>query len=276
MFNEMPTLQPANQHRQSSWSFDIKEKGVVVSTKREEGRKAKRTVYEKQCKGCDSSFKCGVKAQPYCSHECYSKHISKITPIIPCMVCLQSIGYGIKAIGRIVAMGHTNVKNAMVRVGVYNPNGSNVSARRREIVLREDNAFNDGKSLIVRRRERTGESDLKTPIQRTRRMLRSQISRVCMHMRMRRNMRTEEYLGCSFEEARCRIESQFTRGMTWTNYGSFWHLDHIVPLSSFDLNDSKQRMLANHVSNLQPLKAKENLKKGNKIPAAHQFDLVAN
>jgi hypothetical protein len=272
----MSALQSNNQHRQSSWSFDIKEKGVVVSTKREEGRKAKRKVYEKECKGCDSVFKCGVKAQPYCSHECYSKHISKITPIIPCMVCLQSIGYGIKAIGRIVAMGHTNVKKAMVRVGVYNPNGSNVSARRREIVLREDNAFNDGKSLIVRRRERTGESDLKTPIQRTKVMLRNQISRMCMYMRMRRNMRTEEYVGCSFEEARCRIESQFTRGMTWTNYGSFWHLDHIVPLSSFDLNDSKQRMLANHISNLQPLKAKENLKKGNKIPAAHQFDLVAN
>jgi hypothetical protein len=89
-------------------------------------------------------------------------------------------------------------------------------------------------------------------------------------------MRTEKYVGCSFEEARRRIESQFTRGMTWENYGSFWTLDHIVPLSSFDLSDARQRMLVNHISNLRPLNAKENIRKGNKIPDAHQFDLIAN
>lgn len=197
--------------------------------------------------------------------------------MIPCMVCLQGLGYGIKAIGRIIAMRHDSVRTAMVRARVYNPNGTMKAAGNREFHSCRTNATDAGHApKIMRGAKRTGEADRKTPIQKTRRLLRNQITRMCFHMRMSREMRTEQYVGCSFEEAKRRIESQFTRGMTWENSGSFWHLDHVVPLSSFDLTDPKQRMLANHISNLRPLKVKENLKKGNKIPIAHQFDLVAN
>ena len=280
MFNEMPTLQPANQHRQSSWSFDIKEEGVVVSTKREEGRQAKAriyTTYRYKCKGCSRQFECITKAQPYCSHECYNNHRSKIPAMIPCMVCLQGLGFGIKAIGRNMAMSHPHVRMAMIRAGVYNPKGTAKAAGNREFHSYRSNAVDAGHTLKMSRRNPTSlPARAVTAIQRTRRILRNHISRMCFYMGSKREMRTEQYVGCSFDEARRRIESQFTRGMTWQNYGAVWHLDHIVPLSSFDLTDLKQRTFANHISNLQPLKAKENLKKGNKIPAAHQFDLVAN
>jgi hypothetical protein len=280
MFNEMPTLQPANQHRQSSWSFDIKEKGSIVSTERKEGGKAKARiypVYQSKCKGCSKQFECNTKSQPYCSHDCYVKHKSKLQPMIPCMVCLQGLGFGIKAIGRNMAMKHPVVRITMIRAGVYNPKGTSKVAGNREFLSSRQNAVDPGNNLKIRRApKRTYESDHKTPIQKTRRLLRNQISRMCFHMRMQRDMRTEQYVGCSFEEAKRRIESQFTRGMTWENYGSFWTLDHIVPLSSFDLSDERQRMFVNHISNLRPLNAKENIQKGNKIPAAHQFDLIAN
>jgi hypothetical protein len=193
------------------------------------------------------------------------------------MVCLQGLGFGIKAIGRNMAMNHPVVRITMIRAGVYNPKGTMKAAGNREFLSCRNNAVDSGNTLRIRRGpERTYESDLKTPIQKTRRLLRNQISRMCFHMRMQRDMRTEKYVGCSFEEAKCRIESQFTRGMTWENYGSFWTLDHIVPLSSFDLTDARQRMIVNHISNLRPLNAKENIRKGNKIPDAHQFDLIAN
>ena len=197
--------------------------------------------------------------------------------MIPCMVCLQGLGFGIKAIGRIMAMKHPVVRIAMIRAGVYSPKGTMKAAANREFLSCRRNAVDSGDTIRIRRGpQRTYESDLKTPIQKTRRLLRYQISRMCFHMRKQRDMRTEKYVGCSFEEARRRIESQFTRGMTWENYGSFWTLDHIVPLSSFDLTDARQRMFVNHISNLRPLNAKENIRKGNKIPDAHQFDLVAN
>jgi hypothetical protein len=51
--------------------------------------------------------------------------------------------------------------------------------------------------------------------------------------------------------------------MTWDNYGD-WHLDHKKPLISFDLTDLEQFRVAAHYTNLQPLWALDNLKKGSK------------
>lgn len=71
-------------------------------------------------------------------------------------------------------------------------------------------------------------------------------------------------LGCSIEELMGYLESQFQPGMSWENYGQ-WHIDHIIPLSSYDLQDPTQLRKVCHFTNLQPLWAKENLEKGAKI-----------
>lgn len=68
-------------------------------------------------------------------------------------------------------------------------------------------------------------------------------------------------LGCSIAELKIYLESNFQPGMTWNNYGQ-WHVDHIRPLSSFDLTNPTQLNAACHYSNLQPLWAKDNLSKG--------------
>ena len=70
-------------------------------------------------------------------------------------------------------------------------------------------------------------------------------------------------LGCSIKELMVYLESKFQSGMTWANKGK-WHIDHIIPLSNFDLTDKKQLRKACHYSNLQPLWAIDNLKKGSK------------
>jgi hypothetical protein len=72
-------------------------------------------------------------------------------------------------------------------------------------------------------------------------------------------------LGCSVEELKGHLEKKFRSGMTWDNYGE-WHIDHIKPLSSFNLTDREQFLRACHYTNLQPLWAEENLSKGAKIP----------
>lgn len=74
-----------------------------------------------------------------------------------------------------------------------------------------------------------------------------------------------EGLGCSLQDLKKHLELQFQPGMTWENYGVYgWHIDHIKPLSSFDLTDKKQFLEACHYTNLRPLWAKENLEKHNK------------
>jgi hypothetical protein len=78
---------------------------------------------------------------------------------------------------------------------------------------------------------------------------------------------TMELLGCTAEHARAHIESQFTKGMSWNNYGVHgWHIDHILPCASFDMADQSQQRQCFHYTNLQPLWAKDNLSKSDKLP----------
>lgn len=70
-------------------------------------------------------------------------------------------------------------------------------------------------------------------------------------------------LGCTIPELKVHLETQFTEGMNWDNWAlDGWHIDHIVPLSSFDLTDPEQVKTACHFMNLQPMWAKENIRKG--------------
>lgn len=65
-------------------------------------------------------------------------------------------------------------------------------------------------------------------------------------------------VGCSVGDLILWLEQQFQVDMTWENYGE-WHVDHIIPLSNFDLEDKTQFIKACHWFNLRPLWAKENL-----------------
>lgn len=78
--------------------------------------------------------------------------------------------------------------------------------------------------------------------------------------------KTLDLLGCSISFLKSHLESMFDKYMSWDNYGTYWHIDHIVPIASFDLSDPEQQKLCFHYSNLQPLEATENMRKGAKIP----------
>ncbi len=75
---------------------------------------------------------------------------------------------------------------------------------------------------------------------------------------------TKALIGCSTKFLRNHLESQFTDGMSWDNYGA-WHVDHEHPCSEFDMTNPDEQRACFHYSNLQPLWAKENIKKGAKI-----------
>lgn len=89
-------------------------------------------------------------------------------------------------------------------------------------------------------------------------------SRLCSALKgQTKSKRTLELLGCSILQLRLHLEGRFKSGMTWDNYGQ-WQIDHIKPLSKFDLTDEKQLSKAANYKNLQPLWARENIVKGNK------------
>lgn len=80
-----------------------------------------------------------------------------------------------------------------------------------------------------------------------------------------KTQRTKDLIGCSSSEFRKYLQSQFKRGMSWDNYGTYWHVDHILPCASFDHTDERQIAQCWHWTNLRPLKSSDNLIKGCKI-----------
>jgi hypothetical protein len=87
----------------------------------------------------------------------------------------------------------------------------------------------------------------------------------------KKNSKSSKILGCSIEEFKQHIEKQFTKGMTWANSGE-WHLDHIYPVSL--AKDEEELIRLNHYTNFQPLWAKENKQKSNKIIDNKQLKLI--
>jgi hypothetical protein len=75
---------------------------------------------------------------------------------------------------------------------------------------------------------------------------------------------TFNLIGCDLYFLKDYLEKQFDENMNWPNYGSYWHVDHIRPCASFDLTDEEQQRICFHYSNLQPLEAIENMRKGAK------------
>ena len=74
---------------------------------------------------------------------------------------------------------------------------------------------------------------------------------------------TINLVGCDIDFLRKHLESKFTKGMTWKNYGK-WHVDHIITCACFNLiREDEQRRCFNW-RNLQPLWGEENLEKGDK------------
>jgi len=77
--------------------------------------------------------------------------------------------------------------------------------------------------------------------------------------------KTMELIGCTVIEAKQHIQNQFTKDMSWDNHGKIWEIDHIIPVSSFDLTKPEEQKKAFNYKNLQPLIKIENRRKGDRI-----------
>tara|TARA_B100001093_G_C26546981_1_gene892796 strand:- start:93 stop:785 length:693 start_codon:yes stop_codon:yes gene_type:complete len=74
---------------------------------------------------------------------------------------------------------------------------------------------------------------------------------------------TMKLVGCTIEELKKHLQSQFDNKMSWQNYGS-WHIDHKKAVSKFDLTNSKEQKKCFNYKNLQPLWGTDNLRKSNR------------
>ncbi len=85
----------------------------------------------------------------------------------------------------------------------------------------------------------------------------------------------QSLVGYNLDELRKHLEKSFCDGMTWENYGYYWHIDHIIPMSVFNYETPKDIDFKKcwGLKNLQPLEARKNLRKNAKINKPFQPSL---
>jgi hypothetical protein len=85
-----------------------------------------------------------------------------------------------------------------------------------------------------------------------------------------------QFLGCDIKFFKEWIEFQFDKYMSWENYGTYWHLDHILPLCKFDMTEKFNLFICLNWTNHQPLHKIENVKKHGKFMLHYYFNSIVS
>ena len=116
------------------------------------------------------------------------------------------------------------------------------------------------KSRFRKNRRKCKDCENANPINNLKKRIRT---RIYLSLKQNKELHTVEYLGCVVSEYIEWIINYY--GVSFETYGKEWHIDHVIPLSRFDLTDYSQQLIAFNWRNTMPLSVNENLKKNNRI-----------
>ena len=80
---------------------------------------------------------------------------------------------------------------------------------------------------------------------------------------LQKNTTTMNHIGCNIQYFREWLEYNFTDEMNWSNYGSYWSIDHIIPVCTYDLTIEHEKLKCWNWSNMMPVTVKYNSSKKN-------------
>jgi hypothetical protein len=142
--------------------------------------------------------------------------------------------------------------------------------RKQSALKRKDKKVIEDKRWAKANRKKIREyhrQRMKNPNHRLRQVLSGRILQAVKNQSSDKAYKSMELLGCTIQELREHLESQFTEGMTWEKMGrGGWHIDHIIPCAFFDLSKPSHQKVCFNWQNLQPLWESDNCAKGDKIP----------
>lgn len=105
----------------------------------------------------------------------------------------------------------------------------------------------------------------------------SEIMRSKLHKTLKNQTTSyKKILGCDFDFLRQWIEFRFDKNMSWHNFGTYWHIDHVLPINMFNFINESEKNICFHWTNLQPLTAFENQSKSDKLQLHHYFNNIIN
>lgn len=222
---------------------------------------------------------------------------TKRTPLHPCVPCLHGLGFGPKRIEKIIGVDHKVAVRWLRELGPCPFDRKRVGgrigsvSRERARQKRQQNkpatckrqyqrpigpkqpkpmlSDDEQRRLIAQRAHERYHTE---PQYMLKARLRNRIRR--MVERSKAYGRTSQIIGCSFDVFKAHIQSQFTQGMAWNNYGR-WHIDHIIPCASFDLTNREEVLRCFHFTNLRPLWDKANRAKRDRVEVCQPELLLA-
>lgn len=150
--------------------------------------------------------------------------------------------------------------------------------RCQQCIIKAKNYYNRTREIRLLKRKQYHQKHKKSILQYQKtRLQHNALAKLALRLRIRlysavkRNQKSGSAvrdLGCPIEFLKQHLESKFQPGMTWDNYGNGknkWSIDHIIPLSSFNLENRDELLKAVHYTNLQPLWSSENSAKCDKL-----------
>lgn len=233
----------------------------------------------KTCKQCSKEFKTNHTGRTFCSLDCanlgkkYPQPKSK--PWLPCSICLGKIGLGKKRVAKIIkVVSPFDILRSWKRAGFdctkfekalswrvnKKADPKPPKEKKRTLTPMERYYLNheESKRRSAENARKYYEKKRHDPLFKTKQTIRNTNIRICRMAKARKQWKTQDILGCTFQEARMHIEKQFKPGMTWTNHGTEWEIDHIMPLAAFDLSRRDHVRMAGRYTNLRPLWKSEN------------------
>lgn len=86
----------------------------------------------------------------------------------------------------------------------------------------------------------------------------------------------QNLIGCDIDFFKKWIEFRFSNEMSWTNFGTYWHIDHIIPINAFNFRNENDKRICFHWTNLQPLEAKANMSKSDTFQMHYYMNNLVN
>jgi hypothetical protein len=118
------------------------------------------------------------------------------------------------------------------------------------------------KTMFRHNRLKCKDCERDEPVEKFKRYIRTRIYN-CLRYK-NKNKHSIDYLGCSSNDYFMWILN-YNNNYNLDNHGKEWHIDHVIPLSKFDLSNEEEQLIAFNWRNTMPLSCNDNLTKNNKI-----------
>ena len=284
--------------KESKKKYNSSDKGKALVRKREEQRKLNTPDIRANCQNCNKEFTKTKNGQRYCTKECtkefkkkvqlkkYQKKHINADLRANCQNCNKeftprdnrqkncSKECTKKSKNELSLKRHYENYEAIIKEQkkeYRSKNKEHIKETQKKYNLKNKEARNKyyreysqsvhGKETINKNRRERKKSD---PIYKLIGNMRTRLGSFLKTRNIKKTNTTFKIIGCTPEFLKEHLEKKFKPGMTWKNHSlKGWHVDHITPLDLAMYPEDVEELM--HYTNLQPMWATDNLKKGNKI-----------